>query len=95
MPANNLSLVFVKVGRPSQPHISPARNSGRELINALTATGPRIIELLNRRVERIHIGVSNNPWPNPLGANHREEQFRPTLLAITSVRSPSRTLFCE
>ncbi len=25
-----------------------------------------IIELLNRRVERIHIGVSDNPWPNRL-----------------------------
>ena len=29
-----------------------------------------IVELLNRRVERIHIGVSNDSWPNPLLANH-------------------------
>jgi hypothetical protein len=26
----------------------------------------RVIELLNRRVERIHIGVSDNPGPSPL-----------------------------
>ena len=32
-------------------------------------------------------------WERRSGAV--EEQFRPTLLAITSVRSPSRTLFCE
>ncbi len=29
------------------------------------ASQGRIIKLLNRRVERIHIGMSNNPWPNP------------------------------
>jgi hypothetical protein len=29
-----------------------------------------IIKLLNRRVERIHVGVSNDAWPNPLCANH-------------------------
>jgi hypothetical protein len=28
------------------------------------STQRRIIELLNRRVERIHIGVSDNPWPS-------------------------------
>ena len=34
-----------------------------------------IIELLNRRVERIHIGVSDNSWPNPLCANHLKKSL--------------------
>jgi hypothetical protein len=34
-----------------------------------------IIELLNRRVERIHIGVTDNSWPNPLCANHLKKSL--------------------
>ena len=65
MPANNLSLVFVKVGRPSQPHISPARSSSalRPVESSLDRSGlPRppstteIPRLVGSMESQIHLG---------------------------------------
>jgi hypothetical protein len=39
----------------------------------------RIVELLNRRIEGVHIDVSDNSWPNHSCANHLGDQFKPTV----------------